>query len=82
MVSFITFAKAKELGLKGDSVKLEVEKVGASIEVIKSKKYALTLFDLNGMQIVVEVMGIEKISNILASVNINDIRKFSQHKYR
>ena len=74
-VSFITFAKARELHLKGEAVKLEVEKIGASKEFLESKKYSLTLVNLNEKKVQIEVLGIEKVSSMLGSIKLKDVNK-------
>ena len=72
-LSFITFALAKELCLNGEPVDLEICTVGGIETKIKSQKYNLVLFDRDGIEVQIEVMGIEQISTSIESVNLEGV---------
>ena len=72
-LSFITFALAEDLCLHGEPVELEICTVGGVETKIKSQKYNLVLFDRNGGEVQVEVLGIEQISTNIESVNLEGV---------
>ena len=69
-ISLITFDKAKELNLIGESVKLSVVEVGGSKVEIQSSVYALPLIDKSGNSIEFQVYGIDKISSCVNSIDV------------
>ena len=77
-LSFITFALANDLDLHGDPVELEICTVGGVETKFKSEKFQLILFDKDGREIQVEVLGIDRISTDIESVNIEGIRGLFQ----
>ena len=71
-VSLITFAKAKELGLKGKQVKLSIVKVGGHVEEMMSYQYELPLKDKNNVTIMFQVYGIVKVSTGLQPTDVSN----------
>ena len=69
-ISLITFDKAKELNLVGESVKLSVVKVGGSKVEIQSSVYTLPLIDQSGNSIEFQVYGIDKISSRMNGIDV------------
>ena len=69
-ISLITFDKAKELNLIGESVKLSVVKVGGSKLEMKSSVYTLPLIDQSGNSIQFQVYGMDKISSRINSIDV------------
>ena len=73
-LSFITFKKAHSIKLKGTGhVNLQVTKIGKMAEAFVSQKYILTLLDNHDNQIEVNVFGIDKISNDIKELNIDNV---------
>ena len=72
-VSLITFSKAKELGLKGEKVKLSIVKVGGNREEISSYLYELPLRNQNGERVVLQVYGIDKVSTNLRPIDLSAV---------
>ena len=69
-ISLITFDKAKELNLIGESVKLSVVKVGGSKVEMKSSVYTLPLIDQSGNSIQFQVYRMDKISTRMYSIDV------------
>ena len=74
-LSFITFDLAAELGLQGQPVELEIVTVGGVLTKVNSKKYHVSVFDANGCDVKVEVLGIEQISTETNFVDIEAMKK-------
>jgi len=74
-LSFITFSLASELGLEGHPIELEICTVGGSVTKISSKKYYVSVFDSNGEDVRIEVLGIEQISTEIEFIDIDAMRK-------
>ena len=74
-ISLITFKKAKQLGLKGKPVRLNVSKVGEVNEALCSYVYHLPLIDLYGNLFVFKVCGFETISGSVFPLNISKVIK-------
>ena len=72
-LSFITFALAEELCLHGEPVDLEICTVGGIESKIKSQKYNLILFDRDGGEVQIEVLGIEQVSTSIENVNLQGV---------
>ena len=72
-LSMITFKKATEMKLKGDSVRMTITKVGGTKEDINSFKYEVPLIDQNGNEITLQAYGIQRISTPLEKVELKDI---------
>ena len=77
-LSFITFTLANDLDLHGEPVELEICTVGGVETKLKSEKFQLILFDKGGREIQVEVLGIDRISTDIESVNIDGVRGLFQ----
>ena len=75
-LSFVTFRLASELGLEGHPVELEIYTVGGSSMKISSKKYSLSMFDTNGQEARIDVLGIEEISTGVEVVDIGKVKGF------
>ena len=74
-LSFVTFQKARSLGLKGiGQVNLHVTKVGKTTELITSERFVLTLIDNNHNKIEFTTFGIDKISNDIVGINIDSVK--------
>ena len=72
-LSFITFSLAKQLRLQGDPVELEICTVGGVETRIKSQRYSLLMFDCQGKEVMIDVLGIEHISSSVESVNLKGV---------
>ena len=73
-LSFITFRKAKQLNLHQDQkVRLQIEKIGGSLEEYDSYRYHLVLLNKWNQRIKISVLGIERISNNISNVNIETL---------
>ena len=68
---FITFKRANELQLKGHPVKLEIVTIGGEKKLMDSAQYKLYILDEEGIEVEIEVLGINKISNVDTKVNLN-----------
>ena len=74
-LSFVTFRKARALGLKGiGQVNLHATKVGKTTELITSERFVLTLIDNNHNKIEFTTFGIDKISNVIVGINIDSVK--------
>ena len=65
---FITNEKAKAEKLQGKEVELTITKVGGETEKLQTYKYNLPLIDLKGDQVILEVYGIDKITNDIQGI--------------
>ena len=75
-LSFVTFKRAKELGLKGrKDIKLQIEKIGGDIEEIWSKEYVMRVVDQEGKEFELLLLGIKKISSDVSKVDERTIRE-------
>ena len=74
-LSFITFGLAAELDLEGHPVELEICTVGGSVTKISSKKYYVSVFDHNGQDVRIEVLGIEQISTEIEFIDIDAMKR-------
>ena len=74
-LSFITFTLAKELGIEGVPVELEICTVGGKISKINSKKYYISLIDANGQDVQIEVLGIETISTDVEAIDLTEVKQ-------
>ena len=66
---FITNEKAKAEKLQGKEVELTITKVGGETEKLQTYKYNLPLIDLKGDQVILEVYGIDKITNDIQGID-------------
>ena len=82
-LSFITFKKAKELGLNGKPVNLEVTTIGGNVNLIESILYNVTLLDERKNTVTIEILGIDKISTSMNPIDmktkIQRFKIYSQH---
>ena len=72
-ISLMTHGKAKAEKLRGTPVELSITKVGGEEERKKSSKYRLSLIDLLGETVTLEVYGIDKVTSDIQSVSIDGI---------
>ena len=78
-IGLITFERASELGLQGESTRLSVTIVGDEERVIDSKKYTLPLRDKCGRTVEFVLYGIDVISNDIRKLNLDKVLSlFSQ----
>lgn len=73
--SFITHAKASQLGLKGVDRNLFITKTGNTIEYLTTKQYAVPLTDEVGHEWIVDVYGMKEITTEAKTVNIADLKR-------
>jgi hypothetical protein len=69
-ISFITFSLAKELGIEGVPIELEICTVGGMITKVNSRKYSIYLIDTNGQDVQIEVLGIDLCYHSTYSANL------------
>ena len=75
-LSFITFDLAEEeLKLEGVPVELEICTVGGAVTKVNSKKYCISVFDTNGQDVQIEVLGIETISTDVEAIDLTEVKK-------
>ena len=74
-VTMITFKKAKQLGLKGEKMKINIIKVGADKETIDSKLYTVPIQDNQGNMHHFKAFGISRISTAIESNDITEVSK-------
>jgi len=72
-VTMITFKKAKELGLRGEKIKINIIKVGADRETIDSKLYEVPIHDRQGNLHYFKAFGISRISTAIESNDISEV---------
>ena len=72
-VSMITFKKAKELGLNGKTIKINIIKVGADKETIDSRQYDVPIHDRYGNLEYFQAFGINKISTAIESTDVKAV---------
>ena len=72
-VSLITNRKAKEMKLKGKAVTICITTAGGVETILYSNKYQLPLVDSGGRIITLSVYGIEKITNKISSINVENL---------
>ena len=77
-LAFITFDLAGRLKLQGVPVELEICTVGGVLTKVDSKKYSIAIFDRNGQDVKIEVLGIEKISTEVEAIDMTDVKKMFQ----
>ena len=73
-LSFITFALARELKLEGVPIELEICTVGGAVTKVNSKKYYISVFDKNGQDVQIEVLGIETISTAVEATDLAEVK--------
>ena len=74
-VSFITFKKARNLKLRSlEKVNMHITKVGGCSEIVVSERFQLTVIDNINNNIQLNVFGIDKISNDIVGINIEQIK--------
>ena len=71
-VSLITNHRAKEMKLKGKAITLRITTVGGVENILYSNKYQIPLIDSCGRVITLSVYGIEKITNEISSVDVEN----------
>tara|TARA_B110001454_G_scaffold196478_1_gene199376 strand:- start:542 stop:6220 length:5679 start_codon:yes stop_codon:yes gene_type:complete len=74
-VTLITFKKARELGLEGTKIKINIIKVGGTRETIDSQRYKLPLMDSGGNIHYFYAYGITQIS---AKIEHNEMSKVAE----
>ena len=74
-LSFITFSLAKKMNLQGTPIELEICTVGGKINRIDSMKYLINLIDTNGLDVQIEVMGIDTISTDVEAIELKEVKK-------
>ena len=74
-LSFITFKKAGELGLKGRPVDLKITVVGGESKAIKSRLYRFKLHNPRGSAVWLEAYGISEISTRIEAVALDRLAK-------
>ena len=74
-VTMITFKKAKQLGLKGERIRINIIKVGADKETIDSKLYTVPMQDNQGNVHHFKAFGISRISTAIESNDISEVSK-------
>ena len=79
-LSFITFGIAKELGVEGVPIELEICTVGGTITKVNSMKYSISLMDTNGQDVQIEVLGIETISTDVEAIDLTEVKKMFTSK--
>ena len=79
-LSLITFRLAKELGMEGVPVELEICMVGGATTEVDSMKYYISLIDINKQEVRIEVFAIETISSDIESVNLTEVKKMFTSK--
>jgi hypothetical protein len=77
--SLITFAKARELSLDGEEIRLLVVKVGGVKEDMRSSVYKLPLIDESGETVNFRVYGIDRISSPVEGINLNGVMHLFQN---
>ena len=70
-LSLITFEKAHELGLRGESEVLNLVKVGGVGDEIMSMRYEVTLLDGRGVKVTFVMYGIDVITKGLSHIYMN-----------
>ncbi|CAB3989230.1 RNA-directed DNA polymerase from transposon BS [Paramuricea clavata] len=78
-ISLITFAKACELSLDGEEIRLSVVKVGGVKEEMRSSVYKLPLIDESGETVKFRVYGIDRISSPMEGINLNGVMHLFQN---
>ena len=78
-ISLITFAKARELSLDGEEIRLSVVKVGGVKEEMRSSVYKLPLIDESGETVNFRVYGIDRISSPVEGINLNGVMHLFQN---
>ena len=73
-LSFITFSLARELKLEGVPIELEICTVGGAVTKVNSKKYCISVFDKNGQDVKIEVLGIETISTDVEATDLAEVK--------
>ena len=73
-ISFITFAMANKLNLRGSRVNLSVTKIGGATERTVSFRYNITLVDQHNVKVQnVTVLGLEAISSQIKEIRIDNL---------
>ena len=79
-LAFITFGLADRLKLEGIPIELEICTVGGVMTKIDSKKYSISVFNRNGQDVKIEVLGIEKISTEVEAIDLADMKKLFRNE--
>ena len=74
-LSFITLNKARKLKLKGKPIRVHIMKVGGIEENLETFEYSLYLCDREQELIKITVIGIERISDDIDDVNVDEVIK-------
>ena len=77
---FITFDLASELELEGVPIELEICTVGGAVTKVNSKKYYIAVFDRNGQDVRIDVLGIKTISTDVETIDLTDVKKLFRNK--
>ena len=72
-LSFITHNQASNLNLKGVPINIQIVKIGGTVTNIQSKQYHLPLIDKYNNTMIVNVIGIEKISHSIRAVDMKQV---------
>ena len=72
-VSLITNRKAKEMKLKGNAITIRTTTAGGVENILYSNKYQLPLIDSCGRVITLSVYGIEKITNEISFIDVENL---------
>ena len=68
-LSFITNRMATQLKLRGKPIKLSLMTVGGTTTQLETQEYPLVIYDENDKEVVIQVIGIEKISSAIGAVD-------------
>ena len=79
-LSFITFQLARELGLEGVPVVLEISTVGGEVTKLNSQRYSVSVFDTDGQDVRIDVLGIEKISTDIEWIDMEKVKQLFTNK--
>ena len=74
-LSFITSAKAAELGLVGKPVVIQITTVGGEKRVQQTTQYKLTLIDKKHVMVKIDVIALKKISSSITKVELKPFIK-------
>ena len=77
-LSFITSRLAKQLKLRGKLIKLSFETVGGNTNFIDTQEYEISMIDCEEKFVTMQVIGIEKISSSISSINTPEIANLFQ----
>ena len=78
---FITFDMARKLKLQGELIKLDIVTVGGESKEVDSQRFKVSIKDVRGESVAIEVLGIEQISTEIEGIEIkNVLNKFSNSK--